>query len=124
MNNHLYSSIQLEFSLDEDWDNVEAVSDGPFLPLTENDLKTIDEDDDDQNRSQVNTHNNAGNIKRAYETEARYTVTEINMFILRWTRVRKRNSPNSRGKHFDTNGSATFAISTKNSTYSHTTRFI
>jgi hypothetical protein len=42
MNNHLCSSIKLEFPLDEDWDIVEAVSDSPFIPLTENDLKTID----------------------------------------------------------------------------------
>jgi hypothetical protein len=44
-NNHLYSEIQLEWPVEHDWDNIGTECSFPFLPLTDNDIEAIDEND-------------------------------------------------------------------------------
>ena len=65
-NNHLYSNIELEYPSNENWDEIEAIRDAPFLPLTENDLRTIDEDDDDRHRCSDDVPTNTGNCLSNY----------------------------------------------------------
>ena len=58
-NNHLYDSITFDWPVNDNWDDIEAVSEAPFLPLSDSDVRGLDEDEEqsdlrDQNKGGQN----------------------------------------------------------------------
>ena len=45
-NNHLFSEIHIDWPDEVDWDDEFGFEEPPYLPLTENDIRAIDEDED------------------------------------------------------------------------------
>ena len=61
-NNHLYSEIEIHWPDEVDWDDEFGSVEPPYLPLTENDIRAIDEDQDSVTQQSGTIQTNRGNI--------------------------------------------------------------
>ena len=65
-NNHLYSEIQIDWPNEVDWDDEFESVEPPYLPLTENDIRAIDEDQDSVTQQSGTNQANRGNTESSF----------------------------------------------------------
>lgn len=64
-NNHLYKDIIAEYPDHLEWDDIAAVAEIPYLPLTDNDIRSIDDTSMSENDNVDETENLTGMCKYA-----------------------------------------------------------
>lgn len=59
-NNHLYKDIDIDFTIDQGWDNSSVSTAVPFFALSEDDIRAIDESEEHSTKDNEQTSSSTG----------------------------------------------------------------
>jgi hypothetical protein len=101
-NNHLYEVILFEWPDEYDWDDINERGDMRYLPLSDNDISAIDENDDDLANGSENNAATSGKIIDTTVNDQQLHITFFAQYINRWTGIRKGDITRHSEHHEDT----------------------